>query len=240
MNVPVQVKFTEGSQETVATIDERVDNLETALTLLIQNTNRFQEEMREFKDEMRAFKDEMRGFKDEMHGFKRDMEIFRDESRAERKERNKQWGELARKMGTIVEDLVAPAISAALVSHFGIEPLQIMQRIEKRTGGESFEVDCLAVADKQIIVIETRSTPKPEWIHEFLQKLADFKRYFPEYSDKQIVPIMASISFPENIIKRATGMKLYVMAFREWEYMDILNFEAVQELSGNPNHSKQQ
>jgi len=37
------------------------------------------------------------------------MEEFKDENRKETKKINKQWGDIAKKMGTIVEDLIAPA-----------------------------------------------------------------------------------------------------------------------------------
>jgi len=48
--------------------------------------NRLSEEMREFKDEMKVFKDEMTDFKDE---------TVRDRQRM-----NKQWGDLANRLGT--------------------------------------------------------------------------------------------------------------------------------------------
>lgn len=68
------------------TIHDRVDTLEEVLRQFIINTNRFEEEMRAFKDEMRTFKDN----------------VEKDIKRI-----NKQRGELANKMGTIVEDIVA-------------------------------------------------------------------------------------------------------------------------------------
>ena len=63
--------------------------------------------MREFKDEMREFKDEMREFKDEMPEYK-------EWSRNQIKTMNRQWGDLANKMGTLAEDLVAPSVPRIL------------------------------------------------------------------------------------------------------------------------------
>ena len=40
----------------------------------------------------------------------REMMDFKDEMKVSRKELNKRWGELANKMGTIVEDIVAPIL----------------------------------------------------------------------------------------------------------------------------------
>jgi len=39
----------------------------------------------------------------------REMRDFKDETRASRREMNRRWGELANKMGTMAEDLVAPS-----------------------------------------------------------------------------------------------------------------------------------
>ena len=38
-----------------------------------------------------------------------------------KKELNKKWGELANKMGTIVEDIVAPGLKGVGARYFGIE-----------------------------------------------------------------------------------------------------------------------
>ncbi len=38
------------------------------------------------------------------------MRDFKNEVRRDPKEMNKKWGELASKMGTLVEDIIAPAV----------------------------------------------------------------------------------------------------------------------------------
>ena len=96
-------------------VEERVTNLEEVLTEFIIQTgerinatnatvDRLALEMQDFKDEMREFKDEMREFK--------------EESGRDRKKMGKQWGELANKMGTIIEDLVFPAVRPVLEKYF--------------------------------------------------------------------------------------------------------------------------
>ncbi|MCU0242322.1 MAG: hypothetical protein MUF51_07850, partial [Vicinamibacteria bacterium] len=83
---------------------------ERTLDRLSTEMREFKDEMREFKDEMREFKDEMREFKDEMREFKDEMSVFKDEMRASSKASDKRWGELSNKMGTLVEDIIAPGI----------------------------------------------------------------------------------------------------------------------------------
>lgn len=77
--------------------------------------------------EMKEFKDEMKDFKDEMKDFKR--EIIQ-----EQKERNKQWANLAKKMGTITEDLINPATRPAIQRFFKCAPYYKGLNILKRIG----------------------------------------------------------------------------------------------------------
>jgi len=62
---------------------------------------------------------------DEMRSFKDEMRVFRDEMRVDRRESNKQWGALSNKLGTIVEDLIAPAVRPAVKTYFGVEPFSL-------------------------------------------------------------------------------------------------------------------
>lgn len=74
-------------------------------------------------------------------------------------------------------------------------------------------------------MIEVKSSPKPDHVEEILEKATLFKNFFPEYADKELIVIFAGIIFPENVVKYATRKGLYVMEYREWKYMDIINFE---------------
>jgi hypothetical protein len=165
-------------------------------------------------------------FKDEMSGFKDRME-------ASHKEMNKQWAFLAKKMGTLDEDLVSPAVRPVISKYFGCDPVSRAIRNLVRKDGDSFEVDVLAVCEDKVFMIEVRSTPKVNYVDEILEKVSLFKKFYPEYEDKEVIPIFASIIFPENIVQYATRKGLYVMAYREWEYMDIINFDELGKNRGD-------
>jgi hypothetical protein len=147
--------------------------------------------------------------------------------RENNRENNKQLGALAKKMGTIDEDLVAPATRPVMQKYFGCEPIDRTIRFTRRSGGESFEVDVLVVCETQVFMIEVKSTPRSEHVEEILEKVKVFRNFFPEYEDKQVIPIFAGIVFSDEIVKYASRKGLYVMAYREWEYMDIINFDEV-------------
>ncbi|MGQ9806756.1 MAG: hypothetical protein ACUVRP_11885, partial [Chlorobiales bacterium] len=178
-------------------------------------------EMRAFKDEIQrdtqAFKNEMRAFKDEMQEFKNRIEN-------NIKENNKQWGALANKLGTIVEDLIFPASRPVIESVFGITIQQIGMRIIRQSPKMKEEFDVIALSEKQVFLIEVKSTPRFDYLNDFVErKISIFHELFPEYASLRLVPIFASISIPDDFIRAATKRGIFVMAYRAWEYMDILN-----------------
>jgi hypothetical protein len=172
--------------------------------------------MRAFKEEMRAFKDEMKAFKDEMREFKKEM--------------NKRWGDLANKMGTLVEDIVAPNISGIAREYFGCKDLDFFGvRIRKKNTKDTSKVrefDVIAVCDDKVIINETKSNPKIEYINEFINVLKEIYDYFPEYRGKKVIPIFSSLYIPEDLVTYLTKNRIYAMAMKD-DTMDLLNFEQV-------------
>jgi predicted nucleic acid-binding Zn-ribbon protein len=129
-------------------VEERVERLESLLGQFIVNTDvalrRLEASLEAFKDEMRVFKDEMGAFKNEMKAFKDEMRAFKDEVNEDRKRMNKMWGELANKMGTLVEDIVAPNIAGIAERYFGCEKLDFFGiRIMKRNVKDEIRLENL-------------------------------------------------------------------------------------------------
>ena len=61
------------------------------------------------------------------------LEAFKEEMNEDRKRMYKMWGELANKMGKLVEDIVAPNIPRIAKEYFGAEELDFLGvRISKR------------------------------------------------------------------------------------------------------------
>jgi len=225
-------------------LEERVETLENVLTQFIVNNERtlrhLQEELlkfkeqsdlqwRRFQDEMKAFKDEMQDFKDEMREFKDKMELFSKETKEEARQRNKDWSNLAKKMGTLVEDLIAPALRPVLSKYFGCEVNMEGQRMFRRKDGDDYEIDAIAVCEDRVFMVEARSTPRLHDIEDFVEKAKKFFYFFPEHHGKKLSIIFGSITFREDVIEQASKKGIYVLAWREWEYMDILNFDRVRE-----------
>ncbi len=208
-------------------IEERVDKLEYILGDFIVQTNtglnRLSGEMREFKNEMSDFKDEMSDFKDEMSDFKKEV-------REDQRQMNKKWGELANKMGTLVEDIIAPAVRPVTEKYFNCEILSFFVNARKKdkTLGLTGEFDVIAASDEYVFLVECKSRPKKQHIYDFLENTEKFRKLFPEYADRKLIPVFAGLRFEDDLISHATQEKVYLLAFREWEYMDILNFAEVK------------
>jgi len=195
-------------------LEEKVGRLESLLGQFIINND---VALRRLETSLEAFKDEMRAFKNEVN--------------EDRKRMNKMWGELANKMGTLVEDIVAPNIAGVARRYFGAEELEdFMIRRRKRNTKDKNKVrefDVIAVWDDKVIINETKSTPRIDYINEFIDVLKEITSYFPEYRDKQIIPIFSSLYLPEDIVDYLTRNKIYAMGMND-DTMDLLNFEKVK------------
>lgn len=211
-------------------LEERVDRLETILGQFIVQTNtainRMERDTRLLKQEMREFRNEMRT---EMKEFKDEMKADRDEMKADRKAMNKQWGDLANKMGTLVEDIISPAVRPVVTKYFGCEITSFMLNVRKKDKSLNLngEFDAIAVSDDHVFLVEAKSSPKEQYLYEFIENIEKFRKLFPEYGDKRLIPIFASLRFDEKMIQLATDKKIYLLAYREWEYMDFLNFDGL-------------
>ena len=221
----VMIELADAQMRTQASLKKFSD--ETQLSL-----KKLSDEMQDFKDEMREFKDEMREFKDEMQEFKDEMREFKEEARADRKQMNKQWGDLAHKMGTIVEDIVAPNIPRIAREYFGfgeIEDFMVRRQVRnKKDRAKRREFDVIAVGENQVIINETKSTPRIDYIDQFIELLPQIEDYFPEYAGKTIIPIFSSLYIGEDIANYLTRNQIYAMMMGE-EMMEIINFREVSD-----------
>lgn len=208
-----------------AALEERFDSLEALLGEFIVHTrvslNTLSREMISFKDEMRK---EMKDFKDEMKNYKNENDRIH-------KKMNQDWGNLARKMGTVVEDIIAPAVRSAVLKYFDEEVVYMALNVRKKIKslGLKGEFDVVAVGEHRVFLIEVKSTPREPYLDDFLENAKKFRKMFPEYADMPLTLILGAIRFEEDFIPLATKRNIYLLAYREWDYMDILNFEEISE-----------
>ncbi len=200
---------------------EKLSIVESALAEFIIQTSRMfhkgAQETHALRNEMKEFKDEMKEFKNEMRGITKDM--------------NKKWGELANKLGTFAEDIAAPNLKRVALSEFGCSSIDLFApRLMKKdpNSGEEAEFDTVVIADDKVFLLETKSTIRMEYIERLPALIESFRRCFPEYAGKTLIPVFASMNIPENIVKRLSKLGFYAMAMGD-DTMDILNLSQVKK-----------
>ncbi|MEW5897869.1 MAG: hypothetical protein AB1652_01675 [Bacillota bacterium] len=219
----------------MGTTAQKISELEKAMMELVYQSRiseikikQLSEEMKEFKDEMKVFKDEMKVFKDEMSDFKNEMKDFKDEMKEFKRTMDKKWGELARKMGTLIEDIFIPSLDLAIEKYFDVAVKDLMPRRKIRKKGETLEVDILAYADGKAFVVEVKASPnRLEYVHDFLEKLQKLPEFIPEIKNYQVVPIYAALDMEKGTINLLTKNNIYAMIVRG-DILEIVNFGDVQ------------
>ena len=183
----------------------------------------FKDEMREFKDEMREFKDEMREFKDEMRAFKDEMREFKEENRRQTRAMNRQWGDLANKLGTLVEDLVYPSLPRIVAETLGREVIRCVPRLKQRLpDGRVKEFDAVAVTADLVGLNSTKATLISADVDRFVADIAAFREFLPEYGTLPVVGILATLAVDESVLNYAEKVGFLVLAVGD-EVMEVKN-----------------
>ena len=198
-----------------AMVEEKIGYLESVLGQFIVSTNTG---LNRLEQNIATLSNEMQDFKDEMN-------VFKNNSEKERKNMNKKWGELANKMGTIVEDIVAPAIGGIARKHFQVDVFDFFAiRLKTKNFNKSSirEFDVIATTDKFFFIVETKASPRTEYIQKFIELIPDLETWFPESKNKKLIPIFASLYIPEDAVKYLTNNNIFAIAMKD-DSMDILN-----------------
>ena len=227
--------------------EERIDRLELTLQNFIQsvgiefnkayNSNEefkremkefknemkdFKDEMKDFKDEMKDFKDEMKDFKDEMKDFKDEMKDFKDEVKLNIKDLNKKFGEMSRKLGTIVEDLVLPSMPRIIQEKFGFELEEFSINIKFKKEGRNQEFDAVGIYKDFVFLNSTKTTVREKDVLQLKGHIQDFPFWFPIHKGKKIYGILAGFDIPESMIQLCEKEDFLVMGVGG-DLMELLN-----------------
>lgn len=148
---------------------------------------------------------------------------------------NRQWGDLANKMGTVVEDIVAPNIPRIAKEYFGCEQLDyIAIRVKKRNTTDKSkrrEFDAIALCDGVFILNETKSSPEIRDVEKFAAFVNsnELFEYFPEYKGYKIYPIFSSLYLDESFVNYLSSRGIYALTMSS-DTMEIVNFNTIKNL----------
>jgi Holliday junction resolvase len=114
-----------------------------------------------------------------------------------------QWGKL-------VESLVEGDL-VRLLNEKGIAVHRTMQRVDGNFEGQNFEYDLIAINGTEIVIVEVKTTLRPDDVTVFHEKLWKAKTYLPEYHDKIIYGAMAFITVEGSSHRMAEKQGLFVI-----------------------------
>ena len=211
-------------------MEDRIDRLERLFERFMEETARNRAEDRAEEARYRA---EARA---EAARYRAEAARNRAEDRAEaardRKEMNRRWGELANKMGTVVQDIVAPSLRRIARDELGCGDERsfsvTMSRVRSDDPHYRREFDALYVGTRAVLINETKSTALSEYARKFVEFLrsGEFALYFPEYRELPLVAVFSSLRLPEDVITYLTRNGIYAVSMGE-ETMQVRNRDAV-------------
>jgi hypothetical protein len=190
----------------MATVIERVDRLEEVLQQFITSVgiefNKLYNSQLRTEAELREFKEENRRQTREMH---------------------RQWGELANRLGTLVEDLVYPSLPRLMQETLGQEVIRIWLRLKQRLpDGRVKEFDAVAVTADLIGLNSTKATLRSEDVNNFVADIGAFREFFPEYGALPVVGMLATLAVDEGVLNYAEKTGFLVLAVGD-ELMEVKN-----------------
>ena len=213
------------------------DNVEKAIIELKETTSELKNTTVQLSREMSDSKAELERVvaqtRKEMSESKAELERVVEQTRKEmsdsKAELNKKWGDLANKLGTVVEDIVAPNIPTIAKKYFKVEEIQrIMMNLYIRSESlkKEKEFDLILVAKGLVILNETKTTVRQNYLEDFIQSLPEFFEFFPELKGRKLIPIFSSMSFTPPQLAYLTKHKIYAMSM-SGDTMELLNFDEI-------------
>ena len=157
----------------------------------------------------------------EADGVLAQIELARDERRKQaERDWKKQWGELANRLGTLAEDIVAPGVPDILKQFAGVERLEVAaNRVTRgyrdaQGGWHEREFDYVAKGGGILLVNETKSTLRPENIADFVAALREVRSFFPESAGCEIIGSLAALTMDPSLVAAGErhGLLMLVLA----------------------------
>ena len=152
-----------------------------------------------------------------------ELRLFKDETHRQNREMNKKWGELSNKLGTLVEDLVAPSLPRVIEKRLNERTYDLMVRRKRRSpDGGVKEFDAVLVTPDCVCLNSTKATLRNTDVDGFVAEIAEFRTFFPEYNALPLVGILASLAMDGSVLAYAERQSFLVLAVGD-ELMEVKN-----------------
>jgi len=214
----------------MATVEERVNSLETKFAGFTEWARQNSAEHHESIEEMKLTTEEIRRTTEEIKRTNDEMSRRTDALEREARQHTLEWAQLAERFGRFAEDIVAPNIPRLAREVFGItEPEFTAQRIEKRQAKDPSrwrEFDLIHAGQGKVILVETKATARVKYIDDFAEVIKELPDYFPEFKGHTVIPIFASLALSVDFVRRLSRLKIYGLALGE-RTMELVNLAEV-------------
>ncbi|AGX88134.1 FAD-binding oxidoreductase [Candidatus Symbiobacter mobilis] len=139
------------------------------------------------------------------------------------KETNRQLGLQGNRLGEFVQEMVRPAL-VRLFRDRNLPVHQVIPNMCSYDDNRQFraEIDLLVVNTDVAIAVECKSHLKQADVDEHLERLGNFKEYFPQFKGFSILGAVAGMVLPDEVGRYAYRKGLYVLA-QSGEGIDIRN-----------------
>lgn len=204
-----------------------------------ENARRFEETGRMFRESDRKLAESDRKFQQALQqslaqslaqSEQRSRQLEQSHQETERlvRELSRTFGSWHNRLGEFVEEMVRPAVLRLFRSR-GLDVHYVMRDLAAidTEGGEGIEID-LMVANTSIAVgVECKSRLTLEDVREHLERLAKFKRLFPEFANHRLLGAVAAMVLPDAVARFAYRQGLFVLA-QNGDSIEIRNDERFQ------------
>lgn len=162
-------------------------------------------------ERQKKFEEEQEKRKKEWEEYERRKSKEWEEYKRENRERIKQLDDLFNiQWGKLVEALLGPGCKKV----FGERGIDVHYRgsnFVAEIGGEKMEVDVLLENEKDVVVVEIKTTARVKQVKEVVEEMKKIKRFFPRFEGKNVYGAIAALKFLEESDKYAASQGLFVI-----------------------------
>ncbi len=109
-------------------------------------------------------------------------------------------------MESLVEGDLIPLLNAR-----GIQVHQTTRRVDGCRNGINFEFDILAINGDTVVIVEVKTTLRPDDVKDFVEDLAQARVFMPQFADKRILGAVAYLQEDGKAAVMAAKRGLFVI-----------------------------
>lgn len=168
---------------------------EDILNLFQETDRKFQETDRKFQETDRKFQESQAAAEQRFQETERLLKEQSQETERKFQATDRKLNQLERlftsQWGKLMESLVEGDLVELLIQR-GISITDTTTRLKgKRADGGNYEFDIIAHDGAEMVVVEVKTTLKPQDVEDFLERLRQMKQWIPRYANNRIYGAVA-------------------------------------------------